>query len=119
MVERKQTRLKEYDYSRNGAYFITICTKDKKCLLGSVGATIGRPVQTVLSKYGQIVENVILDIPNHYKNIFVDKYVIMPNHIHLILFIKNDEGRAMHAPTISKIIQQMKGVVTKKVGFSI
>ena len=43
----------------------------------------------------------------------------MPNHIHIILFIKNDDGRAMHAPTVSKIIQQMKGAVTKKVGFPI
>jgi len=72
----------------------------------------------VLSKYGQIVDNVILDISNHYENIFVDKYVIMPNHVHLIIFIKN-EGRAMHAPTISKVIQQMKGIVTKQVGYPI
>ena len=119
MLERKQIRLKDYEYLNNGVYFITICTKDKKCLLGSVGATIGRQVQMVLSKYGHIVDNVILDIPNHYKNVFVDKYVIMPNHIHIILFIRNDEGRAMHAPTISRIIQQLKGIVTKQVGYSI
>lgn len=52
-MERKNIRLKEYDYSRNGAYFVTICTKDKKKILGNiVGATIGRPVKMVLSKYG-------------------------------------------------------------------
>lgn len=118
-MERKNIRLKEYDYGRNGAYFITICTKDKKKIFGEiVGATSGRPVKMVLSKYGQIVDNVILDIPNYYENIFVDKYVIMPNHIHLIIFIKN-QGRAMHAPTISKVIQQMKGIVTKQVGYLI
>ena len=109
MLQRRQIRLKDYDYSKNGAYFITICTNDKKKILGDiVGATIGRSAQMELSQYGKIVENSILEISNHYKNVFVDKYVVMPNHIHLILFIKNDDGRAMHVPTVSKIIQQMK-----------
>lgn len=119
-MERKNIRLKNYDYRRNGAYFITICIKDKKKILGtiSVGATIGRPSQIILSKYGQIVDNVILDIPNHYDNIFIDKYVIMPNHVHLIVVIDND-GRAMHAPTVSKVIQQMKGTITKQIGYPI
>jgi len=80
MAERKNIRLKDYDYSKSGYYFITICTKDKKQIFwNGVGADIIRPGNYVLSKYGQIVDNVILDISNHYENIIVDKYIIMPN----------------------------------------
>ena len=115
-MERKNIRLNQYDYSKNGGYFITICTKDKKQVFwNNVGADIIRPGNYALSKYGQIVDNVILDISNHYENIFVDKYVIMPNHVHLILIIRNEEGRAMHAPTVARVIQQMKGIATKQV----
>ncbi|MBE5812628.1 MAG: transposase [Clostridiales bacterium] len=120
-MERKNIRLKEYDYSRNGAYFITICTKDKKQVFWNiVGADIIRPGNYVLSKYGQIADNVIIDIPNHYNNIFVDKYVIMPNHIHLILKIeRNINGRIISAPTISTVVGQMKRKISKLVGFDI
>jgi len=49
----------------------------------------------------------------------VDKYVIMPNHIHLILLISDDHGRAMRAPTISTVVNQLKGYVSKQIGYSI
>ncbi len=116
--KRKAIRLKDYDYSRSGAYFITICTKDKECIFwsDSVGATIGRPQ---LSQYGEIVNSAILNIIVHYLCVSLDKYVIMPNHVHLLLRLENPDGRAMHAPTISTIVQQLKGIVTKAIGFSV
>lgn len=120
MIKRRPNRLKGYDYSQNGAYFVTVCTKNREEILWDVGATIGRPLDNIiLSDYGIIVNKAILNIPKYYPSIIVDKYVIMPNHIHLILIIQNQSGRAMHAPTISTVIQQMKGYVTKQIGFCV
>ena len=118
---RKPNRLSQYDYSTPGAYFITICTKDKRCILGSiVGASIARPATVALSAMGKIVEKAILQIPVHYPAVSVDRYVVMPNHVHLLLQIHTDEsGRPMVAPTISRIMQQMKGAVTKQIGRSV
>ena len=112
---RKNNRLKEYDYSTNGMYFITVCTKDKKPLFWSdVGAIIGRPQDVVLSKYGIVVDDAINSISIKYPNIVVMHYVVMPNHIHLLLLIDNINGRPMIAPTISNVVNQLKGYVTKQ-----
>ena len=117
---RKHNRLIQYDYSQNGAYFITICTENRKCILSrGVGATIGRPAYARLTHNGVIVENAIHGIDTHYESVRVDKYVIMPNHIHLLLSIGCANGRPMVAPTISRVIQQMKGIATKQIGYNI
>ncbi len=121
LPERKPNRLKNYDYSSNGVYFITICTKNKEPLFGRiVGATIGRPPEMHLSHYGIITKKAIENINKHYPCISAEKYVIMPNHLHLLLSIDNfdENGRPMVAPTISTVIQQMKGFVSKQIGFS-
>ena len=74
----------------------------------------------MLSEYGNIVETAIKNIPLKYTSVSVDRYVIMPNHIHLLLQIHIDENvRAMPAPTVSTVIQQMKGYVTKQIGFPV
>ena len=121
LPNRKQNRLKNYDYSQPNAYFVTICTENRKNMLWeNVGASIARPEDVQLSAYGKIVEESIQNIANHYGEITVDNFIIMPNHIHLLLQIHADSnGRAMLAPTISTVIAQMKGVVTKKIGHSI
>ena len=132
LPKRKNNRLPAYDYAQNGAYFITICTKERQEILWAsneletaedVGASIARPyVVAPLSKQGKIVEQCILQISNHYPAVSVEKYAVMPNYIHLFLLIQNEgSGRAMLAPpaTISQIIQQLKGVVTKALGYSI
>ena len=120
LPRRKPNRLKDYDYSQAGAYFITICVKDRKNILWNniVGACIARPQ---LSNIGNIVNNTVQNVPHIYKNaVSIEKYVIMPNHIHMIIIIRgNEDGRAMCAPTISNIINQMKGNVTKQIGYSI
>lgn len=115
---RKQIRMPEYDYNSNGAYFITVCTKDRKPILSgiSVGTTIGRPPDVILTKYGRIVEKAIQQINTVYPSVHVDNYVIMPNHIHLLLFLYCDDGRALLVPTVSRVIQQLKGAVTKRIG---
>lgn len=119
LPQRKNTRLKNYDYSQNGYYFVTICIKDMQCLLwdNHVGAPIGRPE---LSNIGITVNTAIENIPNIYNNVYIDNYIIMPNHIHMIIVLQdNGEGRPVGAPTISQIINQFKGFVTKQAGYSI
>ena len=112
---RKPNRLPGYDYSSVGAYFITICTKDRKAILSDVivGTTIGRPPEVKLKNYGKIADRAINLISVHYANVFVDNYVIMPNHIHILLRI---EHTAEPPPSVSRIIKQLKGYVTKKAG---
>lgn len=118
---RKRNRLTEYDYAAPNAYFITVCTQNRRNFFwDTVGATIGRPEEIPYTIYGKIVKQHIGEIPRHYPAVSVDKYVIMPNHIHLLLQINTDEdGRAMPAPTISTLINQLKGAVTKKAGFPV
>ena len=101
-------------------YFITVCTKNKENLFWQkVGASIARPQEIPLTRIGQAVRNGIESIPNVYSLVSVCNYVIMPNHIHLLLRIHDSNGRAMLAPTISRVVQQFKGNVTKTVGYSI
>ena len=87
LPKRKPTRLKGYDYSENGAYFITICTNQKLHLFGKITKE-----HMQLNKLGEIVNEEILKIESYYKNIQIDKYVIMPNHIHMIITILEMEG---------------------------
>lgn len=120
LPQRKSIRLKDYDYSQAGFYFVTICTKDKKCLFWKVGATFGRQFNNPqLTQYGKIVDLEVNKINNIYENVELNKYVIMPNHIHLIIILHNVNGRSKTAPTISRIIQQFKGSISKQLGFSV
>lgn len=121
LPKRKIIRLNAFDYSRNGAYFVTVCTRDREHSLGViVGTTIGRP-HAELSPTGEIVEHSIQNIGLRYKNIRCTKYAIMPNHIHMIIEIQNadDGGRPMVVPTLSVVVNQMKGYVSKQVGCSV
>ena len=119
--KRKQNRLTEYDYSTPNAYFITICTDNRANLFWkNVGAIIDRPENVPLTNLGAIALQSIIDISKHYPAVKVDNFVIMPNHIHLLLQIQTDgDGRSMIAPTISTVVRQMKGVVSKQAGRSI
>lgn len=81
---RKLNRLKGYNYSQNGWYFITICIKNRIECLGEI-----KNKKMKYSQYGDIVLKFWQAIPNYYKNVFLDQWVIMPNHIHGIIIIKN------------------------------
>ena len=118
LQKRKQNRLCEFDYSSPNAYFITICTQNRRNLFwDNVGAVIGRPEDVQFSTLGKIVKKAIQDISVHYPSVSVEKYVVMPNHIHMLLQINTDEGgRPMTAPTIQMVVNQMKGAVTKQAG---
>ena len=125
LPKRKRNRLTDYDYSQNGVYHITICTANHRKILSEVipvGAIINRP-QIKLSATGRIADSAIREIPVHYQSVSIEKYVIMPNHVHLLISInqaaENDNGRLIIAPTVSRIIKQFKSEVTKKAGFSL
>ena len=86
LPKRKPTRLPNYDYRQNGYYFITICTHNKENLLCHiVGEGLCALPSVKLTAIGEIVNNAILYINNRYTDLQIVKYVIMPNHIHLIL----------------------------------
>ena len=168
LQKRKPNRLKNYDYSQNGAYFITICTNKRKCILSTIdndksnqndistntvsstnipnasknpvgNAVLGVPQTNAkndistnpvgnavlgvpnvkLTHYGKATEKIILQMQNFYENINIDCFVIMPNHLHLIISI-NDSGvpRTAH-PTVSRFIGTMKRFINKDIGENI
>lgn len=83
---RRSIRLKGYDYSRAGAYFVSVCTHDRICLLGDV---ISGVVQ--LSPIGTAALECWMKIPQHFADVELDEFIIMPNHVHGIIFIQNDD----------------------------
>ena len=121
LPKRKHPRLRGYDYSLPGAYFITVCTKERRNYFWSnVGACIARPQDVQLSTLGKIVDEAIQGIAQIYSSLEVEQYVVMPDHIHLLIRICADEyGRPMVAPTMARVVQQLKGYTTKKMGVTI
>ena len=121
---RKYIRLKGYDYSKAGYYFITICVKNRENILGEVVGDDAHIVPFVrLSEYGRIVRKHILNISCSYSDVYVDKYIVMPNHIHMILILQNNSGTMWaSSPTtarIPSIIRSLKTLVTKECEFSL
>ena len=115
LPKRKPPRLPEYDYASPGAYFVTICTKDRRCILSDITAGAAPCLQ--LTDTGKIVEQYILST-ERMTGFHVDNYVIMPNHIHMILRIDNGPPRAS-APTVSDAVGALKRLVNRSLGRSI
>ena len=90
---RRSIRLKGYDYSQSGLYFLTICVQHKACLFGEI--TDG---ELFLNDAGRIVESCWLEIPQHYPDVVLHEYVVMPNHIHGIIEITYNENDVL--PTV-------------------
>jgi len=121
LPKRKPTRLKEYDYSAPGTYFITICTKDRKNLLSEIIVGQGlAPAEHRLTKFGEIAKFQIESLQDRYELVKIDKYVIMPNHIHLLISLKETTAGASPCPTVSDVICSFKSLTTmacRKNGF--
>lgn len=111
--KRKINRLKSWNYSNNGSYFITICTDNRKHILSKICVGDGFPVPQ-LTKTEQIVDDYIKNINMKYSCVTVSEYVIMPNHVHLLLFIDNN-GTVNPSPTVGNIIGWFKYNTTKSV----
>ena len=90
---RKPTRLSSFDYSTPGMYFITICTAQRKCILSSVegGGVLDAP-RIELRPYGVIAQTVLCEMDQTYGHLSIEKYVIMPNHIHLLLRVSESKA---------------------------
>jgi putative transposase len=127
MRERKRNRLKDYNYSQEGYYFVTICTKDREEWFGNI-----EQESVNLSRYGKIAHDFWVGIPTHFENVAIDELSVMPNHMHGILIIEGDMVgnaymrshqrnafmRSLQNRTnmlLSKIIQQYKASVTRKI----
>ena len=95
LPKRKPNRLSNYEYSTPGAYFITICVKDKQCVLGRIvgGGAFDAPY-VQLSDYGRTVQKYI-ESGNNISGINVANYVVMPNHIHILLFVEETASSGM------------------------
>ena len=109
------------DDSSPGAYFIAICTlESRNYFLKNVGAIIDRPQDIELSSYGKMVDSAMQNISSTYPALLLESYVIMPNHVHILLRVCADEyGRPLVAPTMSRVIKQLKGIVSKQIGLNI
>ena len=101
--ERKPNRIPQYDYSLPNYYFITICTHQKQCIFGTVKQ---------LNGFGQIAAELLLHIPKHFPNAIVDKYVVMPNHIHAIIILRDASPDARK--DLSVILGQYKAAVSQQ-----
>ena len=112
--KRKPTRLKDYDYSANGAYFITMCTHNKqKVLCDIVGEGLCALPSVKLTPIGEAVKQSIEYINTTYVTASVDKYVIMPNHIHIIL-LKQAGGHGDPPLQVYDIIGRLKSFTDKQ-----
>jgi putative transposase len=81
---RRSLRLKDYDYTQPGGYFITVCTRDRECLLGEV-----RDGEMIPNDLGKIVLQVWNELPAHYPHVELDAFCLMPNHFHGIVILTN------------------------------
>ena len=124
LPKRKHPRRDDYDYGSNGAYFITVCTQNRQCILskivssgkdclhsdpvgrGLAPAAPGEPhyksdekITVDYSTIGKIAEQQLLSLEQRYPSVSIDRYVIMPNHIHAIILIDNEAAGASPRPT--------------------
>jgi len=120
---RRSIRLKEYDYAQSGGYFITVVTYHRDLLFGKITNE-----EMQLNEMGKIVDECWHAIPEHFPNLELGAYIVMPNHLHGIIVI-NDDGRGTiyRAPTqeqfqkpvkgsIPTIIRTFKAAVTRRIG---
>ena len=114
-IRRKSIHLKEYDYSSTGYYFVTICTQNREEIFGKIEFGSMK-----LNKYGKIANQIWKGIPNHYTNVELDEFVIMPNHIHGIIIIDENVGTEQcsvptHYGLLSKIVKSFKEIFIKTI----
>ena len=113
--KRKHPRLKEYDYSNDGGYFVTVCVKNKEKLLGEPVLVNGK---IKLTPIGETAEKHIKAINSAYDGVRVDSYMIMPDHIHMLITISGGM-RACRPTSLQTVVRTFKTMVTREIGFSV
>ena len=120
LPKRKSTRLKGFDYSTEGAYFVTICVNDRKPILSeviktAVGEGLAPPEYSVkLKPCGEAVKEQLQHIENRFSSVSVEDYVIMPDHIHVIIFLHGKAGGASPSPTLNDVICAFKSLTSRE-----
>ena len=122
--QRKPLRLKGYDYSLPGSYFLTICTKDRRPILSRISGFDGGGLpEHTLSVWGKTVDACIKEIPAHYTGVVLEKYVVMPNHIHILLTLPDIEdgapGSSRPTELIPKIVSALKRLTNRSAGIDL
>ena len=100
---RRSPRLTGYDYSATGVYFVTTCTRGRTCVLGHIDGD-----DVSLSSIGRAAEACLLEIPQHHPGVSLDSYVVMPNHVHVVL--------AIDGPALGLVVGTFKAAVTRVTG---
>ncbi len=130
LPKRKSTRLKRYDYRTTGVYFVTICTRDRKQILSevvktippvtdetgvfTVGEGLAPPEYSVrLKPCGEVAREQLQQIENRFPSVSVKDYVIMPDHIHVILYLRKEAGGASPSPTLDDVICAFKSLTSR------
>ena len=111
LPQRKHPRMNHYDYSTAGAYFITICTHNRRCLLSHIVGRGLAPAESQYTAYGKIAREQLLLLEKRFPSLKIDQYVIMPNHIHVIFMLEETAGDSQR-PTITDIICAYKSLTT-------
>ena len=125
--ERKPTRLKGFDYNKVGAYFITICSENRRQIFSDIvvgGDVLDAPYNVELLPYGIVAEKYINQLNEFYDDISIESYVIMPNHIHIMLVVFDDGSSGTSTPTrqhsrLSQFVSTLKRFCNKEYGKNI
>ena len=134
LPKRKPTRLRDFDYSSVGAYFVTICTESRRKILSRIvgGDVLDAPQNDVLQDgsciellpHGRVADRYLRQMGEFYEHIKVEQYVIMPNHIHLMLFVSDSGSSGRSTPTkqhsaVSRFVSTFKRFCNKEYGANV
>ena len=145
IAKEKNDKVEKFDYSRTGAYFLTICVEGRKTILSEIiksnhtainetknQSLVGEPLaapenekssflitdeeftlfanrySVALTSIGEVVKEQLLDLENRYGNVKIKNYVIMPDHIHIILYLRKATGAASGSPTVNDVVRAFK-----------
>ncbi len=118
LPKRKNNRLKNYDYSKQGAYFVTFCTEGKKHILSKIN-TVGEGLRTLpivkLTEIGKEVEKSIEFLNSAFEYTIIVSYIIMPNHVHMLVVI-NERTGGCGDPPLQELVRRLKSFTTNKAG---
>jgi len=108
---RRSIRLKGYDYSQPGAYFVTFNTYQNLPLLGKIQDGI-----VILTRAGQIVQQLWQDLPSHHSNVQLDEFIIMPQHVHgIILLVENDPPDRQTRSSLAEVVRAVKTFSARRI----